>query len=170
MYMYISVFLAVGGGRDGSVGDGFIDLHPRCVPLICCSGIPRLVGVRASSAKAQMICFGEIWFRIATHYNALQHTAAHCFTLQHITTHCYTLQRSTARTVARTVARTATHTATHGNTLQHTATFCNIPRHPCCCLSEPCCSVLQCVAVCCSVSCSACCELRPHTHTKACHK
>jgi len=67
---------------------------------------------------------------------------SHCSPLQHTATHCNTLQ----------------HTATHCNTLQHTATHCNTgdsfraispSRNP-----RPkgrCCSVLRCVAVCCSV-------------------
>jgi len=101
---------------------------------------------------ARIICLGEIWPQISTHYNALQHTAAHCFTLQRTATYCNTLQRTVARTATHTATCTATCTATHGNTLrntpQHTATHCNIPRHPCWCLSQ----------------------LRSHTNIKSCHK
>jgi len=75
--------------------------------------------------------------------DTLQHTASHCTTLQHTATHCNMLQ----------------HTAPHCNTLQHTATHCTR------CVTYSCfarvhlgsasghamCSVLQCVAVCCSV-------------------
>jgi len=100
----------------------------------------------------------------ATHCNALQHTVTHSNTLQHTARHCKTLQ----------------HTATHCNTLQHTATQHNTLQHPTTVLygrSLPTdfftkkpddlqqlslliviffhilyCSVLQCVAVWCSVS------------------
>jgi len=64
----------------------------------------------------------------ATYCNILQHTATYCNTLQHTATHCNTLQ----------------HTATHGNTRQHTATHGNTQNLEML-------SVLQCVAVCCSV-------------------
>ena len=73
----------------------------------------------------------------ATHCNTLQHTATHCKTLQRTATHCNTLQR----------------TATHCNTLQHTTML------PATAFGDldsldltvaVCCSMLQCVAVCCS--------------------
>jgi len=64
------------------------------------------------------------------------------------------------------------HTATHGNTLQHTATHCNTLQHTATlCVARwfakqqmrriiHSCSVLQCVAVCCSVYwCAVCCQV-----------
>jgi len=98
------------------------------------------------------------WHDSDTHSNTLQHTATHCNTLQHTATHCNTLQ----------------HTATHCNTLQHTATHLHeweadeekkietrevaderSQHHPpwrvLRQIDPVCCSVLQCVAVCCSV-------------------
>ena len=46
---------------------------------------------------------------IATHCNALQHTATHCHALPHTKTQCNPMQ----------------HTATYGNTPQHTASCCS---------------------------------------------
>ena len=63
--------------------------------------------------------------------NTLQHTqhnATYCNTLQHTATHCNTLNVVALQ-----------HTATHCSTLQHTVTH----------------SALRCVAVCCSMRCSA---------------
>ena len=99
----------------------------------------------------------------ATHRNKLQHTATHQHTntLQRTATHCNALQ----------------HTATYCNTLHYTATHCDTLQHMmvhptkavlyvvCACntsirrvvrASEAhqicmCCSVLQCVAMCCTV-------------------
>ena len=111
----------------------------------------------------------------ATHCNTLQHTATHCNTLQHTASLTIETDRSYLST-RNTLQYTATHcnalqrTATHCNTLQRTATHCNtlhlsfIPEHPArpwlrmqTCRSIPqdrgrCkWSVLQCVAVHCSV-------------------
>jgi len=90
----------------------------------------------------------------ATHYNTLQLTATHCNTLQHTTTHCTTLH----------------HTATQCTSLQLTAAenSGSVPQQPAQRVMaaaqderegaspmsvhievEVCCSVLQCVAVCC---------------------
>ena len=78
------------------------------------------------------------------HCNTLQHTATHCNTLQHTATHCNTLQYTAAH------CNTLQHTATHCNTPQHTATHCNTQcPDPPLSLKCVCCSVLQCVAVCC---------------------
>jgi len=87
----------------------------------------------------------------ATRYNTLQHAATHCNTLQHTATSYNTLQ----------------HTATYCNTLQHTATHDTCALYMTLCvlpctlhsavprasllLAMCCCSVLLCVAVCCSV-------------------
>jgi len=88
-------------------------------------------------------CTGQLslYAQAATHYstrNTMQHTATHCNTLQHTATYCNTLQ----------------HTATHCNTLnvvalQHTATHCSTLQHT---VTH---SALRCVAVCCSMRCSA---------------
>ena len=113
--------------------------------------------------------------RTSTHCHTLQCTANHCNTLQHTTTHCQTLQHtSTHNTLPNTATHfnTLQHTGTHCNTLQHTATHCNTLQHTniefvdiavicalclhwnqtSCPRAPPhlCCSVLPCVAVCCS--------------------
>jgi len=85
---------------------------------------------------------------VLTHYIQQAYHAGtthrkHCNTLQHTATHCNTLQ----------------HTATHCSTLQHTAAYCNTLRPTG--LPRRYNSVLQCVAVCCSVlqcviECSCC--------------
>jgi len=132
--------------------------------------------------------------RMFTCKHSLQHNVMHCQTLQHTATNwnsqqhafeqqpaipldcrCNTLLR--AATQCNTLSDTPTHriasqhTAPHCNTLQHTATHSNMPCKatcdafrlrcsvlqciaPCCTVLHrvaPCCSVLQCVAVCCSV-------------------
>ena len=106
----------------------------------------------------------------AAHCGTLQHTAPYCSTLQHTTAYCNTLQHNA------TNYNTLQHTAAPCNTLQHTATHCNTldqitcsavaDSHKAHCISmfeSICvealkstytrvrCSVLQCVAVCCSV-------------------
>jgi len=106
------------------------------------------------------------------HCDTLQHTATHCHTLQHTATHCNTLQHTATR------CNMLQHAATRCNTLQHAATRCNTQCLHCDhrvnihgtfvsfiansystfnsdgtllqCVAV-CCSVLQCVAVCCSV-------------------
>jgi len=99
-----------------------------------------------------------------THCNALQlqHNATHCDILQHTETCCNTLQHPA--TPCNTLHYTSIHsTATDCNTLQHTATHREEPQP----LGESIChflkthsrttaregsiSVLQCVAVCCSL-------------------
>jgi len=101
----------------------------------------------------------------------LQHAATHCSILQHTAillawpvvmsrvTYCNTLQH------AGVYYNTLQHTATHCNTLQHTATHCNTLQHTAYfgifwhgvtpsmrdMTYSVCCSVLQCVAVCCSM-------------------
>jgi len=67
------------------------------------------------------------------HRNTLQHTATHCNTLQHTATHCNIL-------CAPVLQSLHPQLMTRCNTLQHDATYC-----------ITCCSMLQCVAVCCSV-------------------
>ena len=122
--------------------------------------------------------FARVWVTWHLCTLQLQHTATHCNTLQHTATHCNTLQQTA--THCNRLQHTATHyesygswampqpchtyesrTATHCNTLQHTATHCN--RLHATAMSHlwiTCvtwliihrwCSVLQCVAVCCSV-------------------
>ena len=106
-----------------------------------------------------------------TYCNTLQHTATtHCSTvatnvlnscniLQHTTPYCSTPQHTTAHekpTFSHGHGNSIepmipTYAATHCNTQQHTATHCyNTPQHT---RNQwlVCCSVLQCVAVCCSV-------------------
>ena len=89
---------------------------------------------------------------IAIPCNTLQHSTAHYTTLQHTATHCNTLHHSAAH------GGTVPHSATQCNSLQHTPTHCNrwmlqtaadlwSSRFR----TVVCCSVLQCVAVCCSV-------------------
>ena len=106
----------------------------------------------------------------AIYRNTLQLTTTRCNTLQHTATHYNTLQRTV------THCNTLQHTATHCDILQHTATHYTTPdrqnaehqptrHHPPLPLPSwsqielnsvlqcvaVCCSVSQCVAVCCSV-------------------
>ena len=101
-------------------------------------------------------------YHTATRCNAMQHTATYCSILEHTAMHCSTLQHTPLPTASYTATRCntlqhpATHTASHCNILQHslqhtaahTATRCNTLQ----CTVENVCSVLQCVAVCCSVT------------------
>ena len=73
--------------------------------------------------------------KILYNCSTLQHTTTRCNTLQHTATRCNTLQ----------------HAATHCNTLQHNNGACVYIRGPYIAL-DTCCSVLQRVVVCCSVS------------------
>ena len=84
----------------------------------------------------------------ASHCNTLQHTATHCNILQHTATRYSDAPCSSAlHPTAAAAEHTHTHThmeahgestrdavallsdAPHSNTLQHTATHCNIPHH-----------------------------------------
>jgi len=100
----------------------------------------------------------------ATHCNKLQHTATNCNKLQQCVAVCcfvVTLRASGWHDIE------CHCNTTHCNTLQHTATHCNTLQHRCfpwkhlCDMTSHvattkhtdavCCSVLQCVAVCCNV-------------------
>jgi len=89
------------------------------------------------------------------HHRNLQHIAIHCNTLQHIAKHCYTLQHTATHCKGMTILPSlhcvwlcfasphlTKHSARHCNTLQHND---NTPI-----TGTSACSVLQCVALCCS--------------------
>ena len=107
--------------------------------------------------------------------NTLQHTATHGKTLQHIAKLLHSQNRASSSrdkeshrqlAVCNKYCDTLLHTATHCSTLQHTATHCQLeqkqgesaPISCICCIhtfdpeAAVCGSVLQCVAVRCSVS------------------
>jgi len=123
----------------------------RCFPASSPRVVPEIEYVQCVR--------GARWYECMEYYNTLQLkrvtlqcTAAHCNTLQHTATHCNALQR----------------TATHCNTLQHggmrawsnhacvavdnlAARNVGSTYIPPCIRAPACCSVLQCVTVCCSV-------------------
>jgi len=128
-----------------------------------------------SLATAQK-CGFTIQHFLLRHCNTLQHTATHCNTPQHNTTQHIAPQHTTRhhKTPQHTTTHhnTPQHTTTHHNTPHHTTTHCNTvctyqsgngqkfrfkDRTPSTdsCSHRPhrysCCSVLQSVAVCCSV-------------------
>ena len=82
---------------------------------------------------------------LATHCNALQHTATHCNTLQHTAPHFRDVS-STPSTHCNALQHTATHcttlhrTAMHCNTLQHATPRCKTLQH-----NAPYCTALVCV-------------------------
>ena len=123
----------------------------QCV-AVCCSVLLCLL-VWCSVLRAQIMTYILEHLTHSSYCNALHnthsntqpHTATHCNTLQHTAIHIYvTHECEDGRDALQ-------HTATHYDTLQH-----NTPRHSATHLQHTCtqashCSVLQCVAVCCSV-------------------
>ena len=151
----------------------------QCVLLVTQSeGFFVLVDGYCSTVQGLLDCFERMKkmaydYMSTAHCNTLQHTATHCNTLQHTAAHCNILQHvlrvstvfpnrrpatvclqhtdcivlSHTAAHCRTLAHTAS-TATHYATLQHTA---KRARTAACDVAAVCCSVLLCVAVCCSV-------------------
>jgi len=117
----------------------------QCVAVCCsmsaiCNNILQFVGHQNTHA---LLAYSQLGVRCntmqhdATHCNTLQHTATHCNTLQQTATHCNALQQrwSEISTLASPMVNSVS------------AVFNNLPSAARCPLS---CSVLQCVAVCCS--------------------
>ena len=86
----------------------------------------------------------------------LQHTAIHCNTLQHTATHCNTLQHTATQSLPPRTRNSAAKLPTPPSPTTSTcdALSSRMPSLPISSsvLCNMCCSVLQCVAVCCSVS------------------
>ena len=115
----------------------------QCV-VVCCSVLQcDGVCVAECCSALQSIVLHVCTRSVATHCNALQHTAIHCNTKQH---NAHNVTHTYAPSCENTHVCTQLLNQSHRDSGVHSTVCCSVLQ----CVAV-CCSVLQCVAVCCSV-------------------